>query len=203
MDKIKNKEKFIFGIYCAALLIQNILALKSIDIFMFTMTTGILVSPVVFIMQDVETEIFGYKNAKQMILLAYLMNFVFIVLVTIAIKINPSFAYSNQKQFETIFSTTWRITLASFIAYCIGSLSNAKIMSIKKESRGLFLRAILSTVVGQFLDNALFSFIAFLGILPLNAIYSMVIGATIFETVYEIIFYPITRKIILKLKDQN
>lgn len=203
MDKIKNKEKFIFGIYCAALLIQNILALKSIDIFMFTMTTGILVSPIVFIMQDVETEIFGYKNAKQMILLAYLMNFVFIVLVTIAIKINPSFAYSNQKQFETIFSTTWRITLASFIAYCIGSLSNAKIMSIKKESRGLFLRAILSTVVGQLLDNALFSFIAFLGVLPLNAIYSMVIGATIFETVYEIIFYPITRKIILKLKDQN
>lgn len=203
MNKIKNKEKFIFGIYCAALLIQNILALKSIDIFMFTMTTGILVSPVVFIMQDVETEIFGYKNAKQMILLAYFMNFVFIVLVTIAIKINPSFAYSNQKQFETIFSTTWRITLASFIAYCIGSLSNAKIMSIKKESRGLFLRAILSTVVGQLLDNALFSFIAFLGILPLNAIYSMVIGATIFETVYEIIFYPITRKIILKLKDQN
>lgn len=203
MNEIKNKEKFIFGIYCAALLIQNILALKSIDIFMFTMTTGILVSPIVFIMQDVETEIFGYKNAKQMILLAYLMNFVFIVLVTIAIKINPSFAYSNQKQFETIFSTTWRITLASFIAYCIGSLSNAKIMSIKKESRGLFLRAILSTVVGQFLDNALFSFIAFLGILPLNAIYSMVIGATIFETVYEIVFYPITRKIILKLKDQN
>lgn len=203
MNEIKNKEKFIFGIYCAALLIQNILALKSIDIFMFTMTTGILVSPIVFIMQDVETEIFGYKNAKQMILLAYLMNFVFIVLVTIAIKINPSFAYSNQKQFETIFSTTWRITLASFIAYCIGSLSNAKIMSIKKESRGLFLRAILSTVVGQLLDNALFSFIAFLGILPLNAIYSMVIGATIFETVYEIIFYPITRKIILKLKDEN
>lgn len=203
MNEIKNKEKFIFGIYCAALLIQNILALKSIDIFMFTMTTGILVSPIVFIMQDVETEIFGYKNAKQMILLAYLMNFVFIVLVTIAIKINPSFAYSNQKQFETIFSTTWRITLASFIAYCIGSLSNAKIMSIKKESRGLFLRAILSTVVGQLLDNALFSFIAFLGILPLNAIYSMVIGATIFETVYEIVFYPITRKIILKLKDQN
>lgn len=203
MNEIKNKEKFIFGIYCAALLIQNILALKSIDIFMFTMTTGILVSPIVFIMQDVETEIFGYKNAKQMILLAYLMNFVFIVLVTIAIKINPSFAYSNQEQFATIFSTTWRITLASFIAYCIGSLSNAKIMSIKKESRGLFLRAILSTVVGQLLDNALFSFIAFLGILPLNAIYSMVIGATIFETVYEILFYPITRKIILKLKEKG
>lgn len=203
MNEIKNKEKFIFGIYCAALLIQNILALKSIDIFMFTMTTGILVSPIVFIMQDVETEIFGYKNAKQMILLAYLMNFIFIVLVTIAIKINPSFAYSNQEQFATIFSTTWRITIASFIAYCVGSLSNAKIMSIKKEERGLFLRAISSTIIGQLLDNTLFSFIAFFGILPLNAIYSMIIGATIFETVYEILFYPITRKIILKLKEKG
>ena len=201
MDKVNNKEKFIFGIYCAALLIQNILALKSIDIFMFTMTTGILVSPIVFIMQDVETEIFGYKNARQMILLAYLMNFIFTVLVTISIKINPSFAYFNQEQFQTIFSSSLRITVASFIAYCTGSLSNAKIMSIKKEERGLFLRAISSTVVGQLLDNALFSFIAFLGVLPLSAIFSMVIGATIFETVYEIAFYPITKKIISKLRD--
>lgn len=201
MDKLNNEEKFIFGIYCAALLIQNILALKSIDIFMFTMTTGILVSPIVFIMQDVETEIFGYKNAKQMILLAYLMNFIFTVLVTISIKINPSFTYFNQEQFQTIFSSSLRITVASFIAYCTGSLSNAKIMSIKSEERGLFLRAISSTVVGQLLDNALFSFIAFLGVLPLSAIFSMIIGATIFETVYEIAFYPITKKIISKLKD--
>ena len=52
-------ENYLFGIYCAGIIIQNILATKNIDILMFTVTTGILVSPLVFIIQDVQTEIFG------------------------------------------------------------------------------------------------------------------------------------------------
>lgn len=203
LDKVKNKEAIIFGIYTSALMIQNILALKSIDIWIFTMTTGVLVSPIVFMAQDVETEIFGFKQARKMILLAYIMNFIFTLLVSLSIIITPSIAYNNQEAFATIFSTTIRITVASFFAYCVGSLTNAKIMSLKKEEHGLFFRAISSTIVGQLLDNAIFSFGAFLGILPTKALIMMVVGATIWETIYEIIFYPITRNIILKLKANN
>lgn len=196
IKQIKNKEAIIFGVYTSALLIQNILALKSIDIWIFTMTTGVLVSPIVFMTQDVETEIFGFKQAKKMILLAYVMNFIFTLLVSLAIIITPSVAYNNQEAFATIFSTTIRITVASFLAYCIGSLTNAKIMSLMKDKHGLFFRAISSTIIGQLLDNAIFSFGAFLGILPIKALIMMVVGATIWETIYEIIFYPITKKII-------
>ena len=196
----KNREAVVFGIYTAALLIQNILALKSIDIWMFTMTTGILVSPLVFMAQDIESEIYGFKQASKMIMLAYGMNFIFTVLVYLAIIIPASAVYANQSAFSTIFSTTARITLASFAAYTIGSLVNAKLMTMHKEKHGLFFRAISSTVVGQLLDNAIFSFGAFLGILPIPALISMVVGATIWETMYEIVFYPITRTVIKKLK---
>lgn len=196
MNTKKNREAIIFGVYTAALLIQNILALKSVDIFVFTMTTGVLVSPIVFIAQDVESEIYGYKHARTMILLAYLMNMIFTALVGIAIAIKPSFAYGNQEAFATIFSTTWRITLASFVAYTTGSLINAKVMTLHKEKHGLFYRAITSTIVGQFLDNAIFSFGAFLGVLPLGAIVTMVVGATIWETLYEVVVYPVTKRVI-------
>ena len=196
-----NTEKYIFGVYCAGLLIQNILALKTIDIFVFTMTTGVLVSPIVFMAQDVEAEIFGYKQARKMILLAYGMNFIFTLLISLAIVITPSVAYQNQIAFETIFSTTIRITVASFLAYCVGSLTNAKIMTVGKEKHGLFYRAISSTIVGQLLDNAIFSICAFAGILPNMAIASMIIGATIWETVYEIIFFPITKTVINKISN--
>ena len=43
----------LFGIYCAALMIQNVLATKQFDIAVFSVTTGILVSPIVFIIQDI------------------------------------------------------------------------------------------------------------------------------------------------------
>lgn len=200
MESLKSKEAVVFGVYTSALIIQNILALKSIDIWIFTMTTGVLVSPLVFIAQDVESEIYGYKRAKKMILLAYAMNFIFTALVTLAIFIPPSIVYTNQVAFATIFSTTARITLASFAAYCTGSLVNARIMTLNKHQHGLFYRAIFSTAVGQFLDNAIFSIGAFLFVLPVNAIVMMIIGATIWEIVYEIAFFPITKKVISLFK---
>lgn len=203
MNNKKNREAILFGVYAAALLIQNILALKTIDVWIFSLTTGVLVSPIVFMAQDVESEIYGYKHARTMILLAYLMNFIFTLLVTLAIHITPSVAYANQQAFSTIFSTTWRITLASFAAYTVGSLVNAKIMTVRKERHGLFYRAIFSTIIGQLLDNAIFCFGAFLGVLPINAIIMMVIGATIWETLYEIVLFPVTKRVIVYFEEHE
>lgn len=203
MNNKKNREAILFGIYAAALLIQNILALKTIDVWVFSLTTGVLVSPIVFMAQDVESEIYGYKHARTMILLAYLMNFIFTLLVTLAIHITPSVAYANQQAFSTIFSTTWRITLASFAAYTVGSLVNAKIMTVRKERHGLFYRAIFSTIIGQLLDNAIFCFGAFLGVLPINAIIMMVVGATIWETLYEIVLFPVTKRVIVYFEEHE
>lgn len=202
MKKIEL-EKYLFGIYCAGIIIQNILATKNIDISIFTVTTGILISPLIFIIQDVQSEIFGYKKAKKMIILGYLMNFLAIILYTLSIWLPSSGTYQNQGAFATILSTTPRITIASFIAYITGSLINSKIMTgLKmKYEKNLFFRAISSTIVGQFIDNMLFAIIAFYGILPNAAIISMIIGGTIFEVLYEIIFYPITKKIIHKIQN--
>ncbi len=195
-------EKYLFGIYCAGIIIQNILATKNIDITIFTVTTGILVSPLVFIIQDIQTEIFGYKKAKKMIILGYLMNFTAIMLYTLSISIPSSSTYTNQESFTTILGTTPRIAIASFIAYMIGALINSKVMEKlkNKHENNLFFRAISSTVVGQFIDNMLFAVIAFIGILPTQAIISMIVGGTLFEIIYEIIFYPITKKLIQKIK---
>lgn len=195
-------EKYLFGIYCAGIIIQNILATKNIDITIFTVTTGILVSPLVFIIQDIQTEIFGYKKAKKMIILGYVMNFFAIMLYSLSILLPSSSTYTNQEAFTTILGTTPRIAIASFIAYIIGALINSKVMEKLKTKyeKNLFFRAISSTVVGQFIDNMLFAVIAFIGILPTQAIISMIVGGTLFEVIYEIIFYPITKKLIQKIK---
>lgn len=201
MKKIEI-EKYLFGIYCAGIIIQNILATKNIDITIFTVTTGILVSPLVFIIQDIQTEIFGYEKAKKMIILGYLMNFIAIMLYSFSILIPSSNTYTNQEAFTTILGTTPRIAVASFIAYMIGALINSKVMENMKikHEKNLFFRAISSTVVGQFIDNMLFAVIAFIGILPTQAIISMIVGGTLFEIIYEVIFYPITKKLIQKIK---
>lgn len=194
----------LFGIYCAALMIQNVLATKMIDIAVFSVTCGVLVSPLVFIVQDITSELFGYKLTKIMILLSFGMNFIAAILFQLAIIIPPSVTYANQAEFATVLSSTLRITCASFVAYVTGSLINSKIMVVLKEkhNKSLFVRAITSTLAGQFCDNAIFAFGAFAFVLPVPNILSIIAGGTLFEVIYEIIFYPVTKKVVTVLEEK-
>lgn len=205
MKNFKNKLlPVLFGVYCASLMIQNVLATKTIDIAVFTVTTGVLVSPFVFIVQDVTSELYGYEKAKKMIVVSFAMNFIAAILYQLAIALPPSVSFTNQEAFAGVLGSTLRITCASFAAYVTGSILNTKIMSALKERHGksLFVRAISSTVVGQLFDNAIFSFGAFAFVLPIPVIVSMVIGATVFEVLYEILFYPVTKKTIRTLESK-
>ncbi len=188
----------LYAAYASALLAMNLLATKQFDLWQFTVTTGILVSPIAFIIQDLTTEVFGFRIAKRMILTGFVILIVASLVYQLAILIPPSNFWSNQAAFASILSTTLRISLASLTAYLIGSLVNAKIMDQLKQSYpdSLFFRAITSTIFGQLLDNLLFAFLAFWGVLPLSALISMVIGGTLFETIYEIVLYPLTRLLI-------
>ncbi|MGX7092358.1 queuosine precursor transporter [Hutsoniella sourekii] len=189
---------FLYAAYAASILAMNLLATKQFDFWQFTVTTGILVSPIAFIIQDLMTELFGYKEARSMILTGFFIMLIATLIYQLAIIIPPSAFWSNQEAFASILGTTLRISLASFTAYIIGSLMNARIMDQLKNKYQhlLFVRVISSTLVGQLLDNLVFAVLAFYGILPVAAIASMVIGGTLFETVYEVILYPVTRLLI-------
>ena len=188
----------LYAAYASSLLAMNLLATKQFDLWQFTVTTGILVSPIAFIIQDLATEVFGFRIAKRMILTGFVILIVASLVYQLAILIPPSNFWSNQAAFASILSTTLRISLSSLTAYLVGSLVNAKIMDQLKRSYpdSLFFRAITSTIFGQLLDNLLFAFLAFWGVLPLSALISMVIGGTLFETIYEIVLYPLTRLLI-------
>ena len=188
----------LYAAYASSLLAMNLLATKQFDLWQFTVTTGILVSPIAFIIQDLATEVFGFRIAKRMILTGFVILIVASLVYQLAILIPPSNFWSNQAACASILSTTLRISLASLTAYLVGSLVNAKIMDQLKQSYpdSLFFRAITSTIFGQLLDNLLFAFLAFWGVLPLSALISMVIGGTLFETIYEIVLYPLTRLLI-------
>lgn len=194
MEKETKVLNVLFGVYSASLIMMNILATKSIDIGIFTVTTGIFVSPIVFIVQDVITELFGYKKAKDMIMLGFGMSVIATLLYQLAIWVEPSAVFANQEAFSSILSVTFRITIASLSAYTIGSLTNSKIMhQLKAHNDSLFVRAISSTIAGQFVDNLVFAFVAFYGVMPLSNVISMVIGGTLIEVIYEIILYPATK----------
>ena len=200
---VKDKKTVWYAIYCGALMAMNILAAKQIDIWRFTVTCGIFTSGFIFVAQDVMTELYGVKESRKMIFSGYAVSLTMTALYQLAIIVPPSVYWTAQEAFSTILQTTLRITIASFIAYSVGSIVNTKIMAMlkAKHPESLFIRAVTSTTAGQLLDNGLFAFIAFLGVLPINALVSMTVGGTIIEIITEIICFPLVKKLTEKGAD--
>lgn len=182
-----------YALYCAGMLGMNVLAAKQIDIFGFTVTCGIFLSGFVFVSQDIITELCGPKPAKKMVFISYAIVLAIVLLFQVAIAVPGSQFWDNQEAFSSVLKTTLRITCASVLAYALGSLTNITVMAKLKGKSNLFARALTSTLFGQLLDNGIFCFVAFLGVLPVKAILSMVLSATVIEVVTEFICFPLVK----------
>lgn len=162
-----------------------------------------IIFPVVYIVGDILSEIYGYKKARKIILLGFLLNLLAVICYNIAIILPAPDYFTGQIAFQTVLSSTSRILVASFLAYIVGSLINSKVMVILKEKYydKLFYRCIFSTLLGESCDAFIFITIAFIGTMPLNVLLIMIVAQALFKTIYEIIIYPITRKIILYVRE--
>ncbi len=192
--------------FVSVLLISNIASTKIVDLKWFIFDGGTLLFPLSYIFGDILTEVYGYKKARSVIWLGFfmalLMSFVFIIVG----KLPPASGWNNQNAYDLILGLTPRIILASVIAYACGEFSNSYIlakMKIWTKGRLLWARTIGSTIVGELIDSAIFIVIAFSGILPNSLLLTLIISNYIFKTSIEIIFTPVTYKVVAFLKKKE
>ena len=190
------------GIFTAGLIISNIIAGKTFDFFSFTLPCGVMIFPIIYIVNDVLAEVYGYEKARRVILLGFFMNLIAVICYNITIWLPAPVFFENSEAFSIVLGSTARLLLASFIAYLVGSLVNAKLMTYLKkwDEEKLFFRCIVSTLFGEGLDALLFITIGFFGTMPTEALLVMIVAQALFKTVYEIIVYPLTRYIIGSVK---
>lgn len=190
------------GVFTACLIVSNIIAGKTFDFFSFVLPCGVIIFPVIYIVNDVLAEVYGYEKARNVILLGFFMNLVAVVCYTVTIWLPAPVFFENSQAFAIVLGSTFRLLIASFAAYLIGSLVNARLMTYLKkwDEEKLFFRCIVSTLFGEGLDAIIFIFIGFFGTMPTEALLTMIIVQALFKTVYEIIVYPITRIVISNVK---
>jgi len=202
-DMIKTElDAILTGIFTASLIVSNIIAGKTFDFFSFTLPCGVVIFPVIYIVNDVLAEIYGYEKARKVILLGFFMNLVAVICYQITILLPAPAFFENSEAFSIVLGSTFRLLVARFAAYLAGSLVNAKVMVYLKkwDENKLFFRCIVSTLFGEGLDAIVFIFIGFLGTMPLEALLLMIVAQALFKTVYEIIVYPLTRTVIFKVR---
>ena len=144
----------IAGVFTACLLISNIIAGKTFSFSSFTLPCGVIIFPVVYIINDVLAEVYGYHKARRVILLGFFMNLVAVICFNITIWLPAPSFFENSEAFSIVLGSTLRLLVAGFAAYIVGSLVNAKIMVYLKRvsEERLFLRCIVSTFFGEGLD---------------------------------------------------
>ncbi len=189
--------------FCVCLILANLLATKQFQLGSINLTTGVLVFPISYVVNDCITEVWGYQRAKLIIWTGFVMNFAFVLLGWLADLIPGAPYWTNQEGFHALFGLAPRVALASFAAFLVGSLLNAYVMSkmkIHDKGRRFSLRAIASTIAGELSDSLIFFPIALGGIVPKENLLLMIASQVFFKTLYEIVMLPVTMRVVAWLK---
>ncbi len=192
--------------FVVCIIIANLTEIKTVDLGWFTITAGVIVFPISYIINDCVVEVYGFGRARLMIWLGFLMSLAVALLLQVAIWLPGAPEWQLQDSMSAIYGAVPRIMAASFIAFLAGSFINAYVMSRMKARRacsrgGFKLRAILSTILGEGVDSLIFFPIAFAGYLSFEVIVSLIVTQTLLKTLYEILILPVTVKVVRYIKN--
>ncbi len=171
---------------------------------------GNLFFPISYIFGDVLTEVYGYARARKVIWAGFIaMLFAtFMAWVVINLPTSPQepFNATLQPALEVVFGNTWRIVIASIIAFWVGDFVNAYVMARMKvltHGRWLWSRTIGSTIVGQGVDSLIFYPIAFAGIWATETLAGVVVFNWAFKVMVEVVMTPATYAAVAWLKKRE
>ena len=190
-------------VFCTCLIAANFLETKVIQIGFVTFTAGMLVFPISYIINDCIAEVWGFRRTRLVIWLGFLLNFFAVGIGQIAVFIPAAPYWEGEEAFNFVFGLAPRVTVASFLAFFIGSFMNAYVMSrMKLQSKGKYfsLRAIVSTLAGEGIDSLIFFPIAFIGLMPTHELIKLMFIQMILKTLYEIIVLPVTIRVVKYVK---
>lgn len=191
-------------LFCVCLITANVLETKQIAIGPLSITGGLLVFPLSYIINDTVCEVWGYAKAKLLIWMGFAMNFLFVFFGTVADVLPAASYWEGEEGFHAVFGLAPRIAFASFMAFLVGSFINAYVMSrMKLRSRGrhFSLRAIASTVFGESADSLVFFPVAFWGVIPAGEMVPLILSQIILKTLYEVIALPVTIRVVRATKN--
>lgn len=204
---IKYSSKSLFpiiaAVFVALLLLSNISAVKLIEFGPLITDGGLFLFPLVYIVGDVLTEVYGFKAAKRVIYTGFAIGVLAAFTYYLVQIAPPAASWENQAAFESILGFVPQIVIASVLAFLAGQLLNSWVLvkvKAKTNEKKLWLRLISSTAVGQLADTVVFTMIASLGRLSFDEFLNYLVVGYLYKTLIEVLLLPITYRVIARVK---
>jgi uncharacterized integral membrane protein (TIGR00697 family) len=161
-------------LFVVSVICMNLLANKTLlQLDIIALDGGILISWLSFMCMDIITKHFGPRASTMISIHAAAINLLTCIIFFVASMI-PSSA-NDYTAFDSIFGGTWFVLLGSTVAFLTSALINnllnhsiGKCFKRNPDGKLAFaMRSYVSTFIGQFLDNFIFSVIVFVFFAPI------------------------------------
>ncbi len=193
----------IVAVFCTLLVVSNIAATKLIVVGPLITDGGAFLFPLVYVVGDVLSEVYGWAATRRAIWLAFALCAVAALTFWVVQAAPPAPDWPNQDAFEAVLGFVPRIVLASLAGFLVGQLLNAwtlvRIKARTAESR-LWVRLLGSTAVGEFADTLVFCTIAFYGVITGWTFVNYVVTGYVYKCCVELLVMPVTYRVIAAVK---
>ena len=170
MPKESRLYGFLVSLSCTLVVVSNFAATKISPFIIggLPVDCGIYLFPLSFVVMDVLNDKFGLREANFATLLALLFNGVAIAYLALVAKLPAYAGWTGQEAFDAVFSSTFRVVLASVLAYLSHFVDNFVFNRLRASGKNFFGSSIVSTIFSQVIDSLIFEFVAFFGVLEIH-----------------------------------
>lgn len=198
-------------VFCVCLVTSNVFVprLWQVGKLPIQLSGAVIIFPISYIINDLLTEVYGYRRAMLVIWIGFALSAFVALAGEIVTLLPPPLSPENQDvavAFNRLFGLVPRTVISSLLAFVLGSQVNAFVMSrmkVAQQGRGFGWRAIISSIAGEMSDSLIFYPLAFAGVLPIQAIFSLILTQVTVKTLYEVIILPVTTRLVRKLKEKE
>lgn len=212
---LRSVPSIVMALFTVSVILMNLLANKEIytGVSWLALDCGLIVSWLSFLSMDMLTKRFGAKASVKLSIVASAVNLLVCGILFAVSKIPGNWAefytYGIDEVNFALDSTiggTWYILLGSTLAFLVASIFNSVLnVSIGKLFRkdtftAYAVRSYVSTAIGQFVDNMVFSLVVshvFFGWTLIQCITCSLTGCIV-ELLCEIVFSPIGYRVCKK-----
>ena len=175
-------------------ILANIQVLKMVDLLTIGVTLGNITYASSFLVTDILSENYGKKSARKSVFIGFFSLSATVILMNLALMFKPNEFDFIQESLTNIFSLLPRIALASLLAYAVSQLHDVWAYNFWKTRlpgiKFLWLRNNASTMVSQFMDSVIFTFIAFWGLLPTSEFIEILITTYLLKLIVAMVDTP-------------
>ena len=191
-----TKLTYLLAIYISALFAANLLGMKTMPFFFGThLSVAVFFMPILFLTTDIVGQLHGKDMAKRFVYL----GFVALVFFILANLLSNTLPWSDSSYtriwlaYDTIFSLSWRMGLASICAFFLSEYIDVIIFfAVKKIFSNFFIASTLSNIVSQAIDTVVFMTIAFAWVFSPEKILMMAIPWWIYKVLGWVAYTPIS-----------